>query len=88
MHDVAQLHVQPHIPTSNSSLLNTSKMNSMYIYCVVAMLFYVLQISLPEQKLQTVWGTAHFRTPHSMILVKFTSQTFAQQSCWYIRSGL
>jgi len=52
MHDVAQVHVQPHIPTSISSLLNTSKMNSIYRYCVVAMLFYVLQISLPEQKLQ------------------------------------
>ena len=54
MHDVAQLHVQPHIPASSSSLLNTSKINSMYRYCVVAMLFYVLQISLPGQKLQTV----------------------------------
>lgn len=25
MHDVAHLHVQPHIPTSSSSLLNTNK---------------------------------------------------------------
>jgi len=54
MHDVAQFHVQPHLPTSSSPLLNTSKMNSMYRYCVVAMLLYVIQISLPEQKLQTV----------------------------------
>jgi hypothetical protein len=63
MHDVAHLHVQPHIPTSSSSLLNTNKMSSMYRYCAGATPFYVLQISLPEQKLQTVCGTAqHFKT--------------------------